>query len=75
MQINKLYWFYEHYDFTGKLLCGKLVGVNIYNIARIQLENGTVWNLDADYLFASKESLMATKENKMKKEKIDELGK
>ena len=67
------YWFYEHYNFTGQILSGELIYVSSKNIAKLKVGEDNYWNLDADYLFTNREEIMATKENKMKKEKIDEL--
>lgn len=67
MILNELYWFYTGYKFTGNIICGKLIEVNRKNIARIKLENGTIWNLDKKYLYSSKTTMQETKNNKMKK--------
>ncbi|MDD4756634.1 MAG: hypothetical protein PHG29_11195 [Prolixibacteraceae bacterium] len=69
------YWFYENYNHTGKILNGELIYVSSTNIAKLKVGEDNYWNLNADYLFVSKENLMASKEKGMKKEKIDELGK
>jgi hypothetical protein len=63
------YWFYENYNYTGRLLVGELVYVSSKNVAKLKVGEDNYWNLDADYLFASKESLMAKKEKSITKGK------
>lgn len=63
------YWFFERYNYTGRILVGELVYVSSKNIAKLKVGEDNYWNLDANYLFASKENLMANKEKILTKGK------
>lgn len=66
---GKLYWFYEGYKNTGRILFGELVYVSSKNIAKIKLGKDHYFNIGAEQLSENKETLMARKEKKLKGEK------
>lgn len=69
------YWFFENYNNTGRILIGKLIWRNKYNNVKVRAENGNYWYFSAKKLYDSKKTLLNSKENKLKKEKKDELSK